>query len=108
MLRGFAGDRFFPATISTDDPFAASEFSLPTFSEIRQPGPLPVKVFDISTDLSLLHVDVIEPRSKRSNHRPNQPRGYLVWSILPGRSRSNYTHSWSYWAQRRSNRPASL
>ena len=51
---GFAGDRFFPATISTDDPFAASELSLPTFSEIRQPGPPPVKVFDISTDLSLL------------------------------------------------------
>jgi len=51
---GFAGDRFFPATLSTDDPFAASELSLPTFTEIRQPGQPPVKVFDISTDLSLL------------------------------------------------------
>jgi len=51
---GFAGDRFFPATLTTDDPFAASELSLPTFSEIRQPGQPPVKVFDISTDLSLL------------------------------------------------------
>ena len=51
---GFAGDRFFPATIGTDDPFAASELSLPTFSEIRQPGQPPVKVFDISTDISLL------------------------------------------------------
>ena len=51
---GFAGNRFFPATISTDDPFAASELSLPTFSEIRPPGPPPVKVFDISTDLSVL------------------------------------------------------
>jgi hypothetical protein len=51
---GFAGDRFFPATITTDDPFAASEMSLPTFSEIRQPGPPPVKVFDISADLSVL------------------------------------------------------
>ena len=27
---GFAGDRFFPATILTDDPFVASEMSLPT------------------------------------------------------------------------------
>ena len=54
FAHGFAGDRFFPATISTDDPFAASELSLPTFSEIRQPGQPPVKVFDISTDLSLL------------------------------------------------------
>src|SRR6516162_569133 len=54
FAHGFAGDRFFPATISTDDPFAASELSLPTFSEIRQPGPPPVKVFDISADLSVL------------------------------------------------------
>jgi hypothetical protein len=51
---GFAGDRFFPATLTTDDPFAASELSLPTFSEIRQPGQPPLKVFDISTDISLL------------------------------------------------------
>jgi len=51
---GFAGNRFFPATITTDDPFATSELSLPTFSEIRQPGQPPVKVFDLSADLSLL------------------------------------------------------
>ncbi|HYM72477.1 MAG TPA: hypothetical protein VET89_05810, partial [Stellaceae bacterium] len=29
---GFAGDRFFPATLLTDDPFVADELSLPTFS----------------------------------------------------------------------------
>ncbi len=29
---GFAGKRFFPATIATDDPFVADELSLPTFS----------------------------------------------------------------------------
>jgi hypothetical protein len=51
---GFAGDRIFPATISTDDPFAASEMSLPTFSAIRQPGQPPLKVFDTSSDLSVL------------------------------------------------------
>jgi hypothetical protein len=52
---GFAGDRFFPATISTDDPFAASELSLPTISAIRQPGGSgPVKDINISTDLSVL------------------------------------------------------
>jgi hypothetical protein len=27
---GFAGSRFFPATLSTDDPFVADELSLPT------------------------------------------------------------------------------
>lgn len=29
---GFAGDRFFPATLQTDDPFVADEASLPTFT----------------------------------------------------------------------------
>jgi hypothetical protein len=51
---GFAGDRFFPATLTTDDPFAASEMSLPTFSEFRQPGEPSFNEFDISTDISLL------------------------------------------------------
>src|SRR5580693_1068250 len=51
---GFAGDRFFPATITTDDPFAASEMSLPTFSEIRQPGQPPFKDFDTGADISVL------------------------------------------------------
>jgi hypothetical protein len=30
LAHGFAGDRFFPATILTDDPFVADEMSLPT------------------------------------------------------------------------------
>src|SRR5262249_27246226 len=29
---GIVGDRFFPATISTDDPFAADELALPTIT----------------------------------------------------------------------------
>jgi len=32
VAHGFAGQRFFPATILTDDPFVADEMSLPTFS----------------------------------------------------------------------------
>src|ERR1700730_10450732 len=51
---GFAGDRFFPATISTDDPFAASEMSLPTISYFRQPGSPPTKTINFSSDLSVL------------------------------------------------------
>jgi hypothetical protein len=50
---GFAGDRFFPATISTDDPFVANELSLPTFQAIRLPGAPPTKTFDLSTDIAL-------------------------------------------------------
>src|SRR5512140_3527503 len=32
---GFVGQRFFPATIATDDPFVADELSLPTVSSVR-------------------------------------------------------------------------
>ncbi len=32
---GFAGDRFFPPTIATDDPFAVDELSLPTVSYVK-------------------------------------------------------------------------
>ncbi len=32
LAHGFAGKRFFPATLATDDPFVADELSLPTFS----------------------------------------------------------------------------
>ena len=35
---GFAGDRFFPPTITTDDPFAADELALPTVSVFKNPG----------------------------------------------------------------------
>jgi hypothetical protein len=50
---GFAGDRFFPATISTDDPFVADELSLPTFQAMRQPGAPPTNTFDLSADVAL-------------------------------------------------------
>jgi hypothetical protein len=35
---GFVGDRFFPPTLATDDPFAVDEFALPEFSFYRNPG----------------------------------------------------------------------
>jgi hypothetical protein len=33
-----AGQRFFPSTLTIDDPFVADELSLPTFLHIKQPG----------------------------------------------------------------------
>ena len=38
LAHGFAGKRFFPATIATDDPFVADELSLPTVSTQRIDG----------------------------------------------------------------------
>ena len=54
FAHGLAGDRFFPATISTDDPFAASELSFPTIMAIRQPGSPSTKNIDLSADVSVL------------------------------------------------------
>ncbi|MBV8889313.1 MAG: hypothetical protein JO267_12690 [Alphaproteobacteria bacterium] len=51
IAHGFAGDRFFPATILTDDPFVADELSLPTVS--RQPtGPDGAQQIDVGANLS--------------------------------------------------------
>ncbi len=35
---GFAGKRFFPATLVVDDPFVSDELSLPSISRIKMPG----------------------------------------------------------------------
>jgi hypothetical protein len=37
MAHGFEGDRFFPPTIATDDPFAVDELSVPTIQIFRNP-----------------------------------------------------------------------
>jgi hypothetical protein len=51
LAHGFAGDRFFPATILTDDPFVADELSLPTVT--RNPtGPDGAQEIDIGVDLA--------------------------------------------------------
>src|SRR5205823_11893741 len=49
---GFAGARFFPATLSTDDPFVSDELSLPTVSTIRTPDDGGTRETDISVDVS--------------------------------------------------------
>jgi hypothetical protein len=49
---GFAGARFFPATLSTDDPFVADELSLPTVSTIRTPDDGGTRQTDISIDIA--------------------------------------------------------
>ena len=51
LAHGFAGQRFFPATILTDDPFVADEMSLPTVT--RPPtGPDGSQQIDIDVDLA--------------------------------------------------------
>ena len=49
---GFAGSRFFPATIVIDDPFVADELSLPTVSNLKTSTDPAVVQTDISSELS--------------------------------------------------------
>ncbi|MGH7113288.1 MAG: hypothetical protein ACREE9_02200, partial [Stellaceae bacterium] len=51
LAHGFAGNRFFPATILTDDPFVADEGSLPTVAldPTQSDG---VREVDLGADLS--------------------------------------------------------
>src|SRR5215469_11125661 len=51
LAHGFAGQRFFPATILTDDPFVADEISLPQIS-VNPPGPDGARETDYQIDLS--------------------------------------------------------
>jgi hypothetical protein len=51
LAHGFAGDRFFPATLLTDDPFVADEMSLPTLT-LNPPGTDGSKEFDLDVDIS--------------------------------------------------------
>jgi hypothetical protein len=51
LAHGFAGERFFPATILTDDPFVADEISLPEVS-LSPPGPDGSQQTDTQIDLS--------------------------------------------------------
>jgi hypothetical protein len=49
---GFAGKRFFPATLSTDDPFVADELSLPTVSSIVTPEEGGTRETELSVDIA--------------------------------------------------------
>ena len=52
---GFAGQRFFPATLVTDDPFVADEMSLPTITLVPNPasdGSPSTVEYDVSVDIS--------------------------------------------------------
>jgi len=49
---GFAGARFFPATLSTDDPFVSDELSLPTVTTIRTPNDGGTRETDVSVEIA--------------------------------------------------------
>src|SRR5216110_2050656 len=49
---GFAGSRFFPATLTTDDPFVNDELSLPTVSGIVTPDEGGTREAEISVDIA--------------------------------------------------------
>jgi hypothetical protein len=52
VAHGFAGARFFPATIVIDDPFVADELSLPTFSRRKTENHPSVVELEVSAEFS--------------------------------------------------------
>ncbi len=52
LAHGFAGARFFPATIVIDDPFVADELSLPTISRQQTENDPSVVELDVSAEFS--------------------------------------------------------
>lgn len=76
---GFAGARFFPATLTIDDPFVADELSLPTVSTIITPDGGGTRETEVSVDFSKRITDnfaisigssclKLEPRGDRTVH----------------------------------------
>src|SRR6266704_6240727 len=49
---GFAGKRFFPATLSTDDPFVADELSLPTVSSVVMSDEGGTRATEVSVEIA--------------------------------------------------------
>jgi len=70
LAHGFAGSRFFPATITIDDPFVADELSLPTVSNQKT-----------GTDPSVVETDISGELSKRITSDFGFSIGY-AWSHL--------------------------
>lgn len=52
QAHGYVGDRFFPPTIQTDDPFATDELALPTVSTIVNPGSPTTRETDVGVSFS--------------------------------------------------------
>src|SRR3981189_3387621 len=89
LAHGFAGSRFFPATITIDDPFVADELSLPTVShqktatdpsvvETAISGELSMRItsdFGFSIGYAWNHLDQAGP--------PYNPNGFQNLEITP-------------------------
>jgi hypothetical protein len=89
LAHGFAGSRFFPATITIDDPFVADELSLPTVSNVKTgtdpsvvetaiSGELSKRItsdFGFSIGYAWNHLDQAGP--------PHNPNGFQNLEITP-------------------------
>ena len=89
LAHGFAGSRFFPATITIDDPFVADELSLPTVSHLKTgtdpsvvetaiSGELSKRItseFGLSIGYAWNHLDQAGP--------PHNPNGFQNLEITP-------------------------
>jgi hypothetical protein len=78
---GFAGARFFPATLSTDDPFVADELSLPTISSIVTPDGGGTRDTELSVDIAkritpLFAIEIGESLTVLNPHEGHATNGF--------------------------------
>ena len=81
---GLIGQRFFPATLASDDPFVADELSLPTVQHIRNRGS--------AEDPPSLQTDLSGELSKRLGPNLGLSLGgtYTLLDPIPGKSTSGF------------------
>jgi hypothetical protein len=82
---GFAGARFFPATLATDDPFVADELSLPTVSTNRTPDGGGTRETDISVEIAKritpqFGIEIGESFNVLNRHEEHSLNGFGIWS----------------------------
>ena len=75
---GFAGSRFFPATLTTEDPFIADELSLPTISTIKTPDDGGTRQTEISAESPSASRRTSASKSARPSPTLNPPEGNTI------------------------------
>jgi hypothetical protein len=85
---GIAGNRFFPATIQSEDPFVAEELSLPTVSHAKTSDDPSVKQTDIAIDYAKritpnFGVSLGTAYTHLDQASPHNPNGFQNFEVMP-------------------------
>jgi len=79
---GYVGNRFFPATISTDDPFAVDELAFPTVSYVRDEGKVHNLNFSTEFDKEIFPYFAIGFSAAYVYQQPDQGKTVQGWDNI--------------------------